>query len=66
VNELLQRIRQETGCTREPRYVSARDGDVRDSQASLARAGDLLGYRPAVELRDGLRLTIDSFRGRTS
>ena len=28
----------------------------------LARARDLLGYRPAVSLREGLRRTVESFR----
>jgi UDP-glucose 4-epimerase len=31
-----------------------RDGDVRDSLASLERAAAVLGYRPAVHLREGL------------
>jgi UDP-glucose 4-epimerase len=64
VEELHERIRQATGSDRPPRYVPPRAGDLRDSQASLERAGELLGYRPAVDLREGLRITIESF-GRT-
>jgi UDP-glucose 4-epimerase len=64
LNQLFELIRESTGARVDPRYVPPRDGDVRDSQASLERAGELLGYRPAVDLREGLRLTIESF-GRT-
>ncbi|HUR63216.1 MAG TPA: SDR family oxidoreductase [Candidatus Thermoplasmatota archaeon] len=39
-----------------------RPGDVHDSQASLERARDLLGYRPAVALPEGLRRTVAWFR----
>ena len=64
VKRLLEEIQQVTGNTQAPRYVPPRDGDLRDSQASLERAKDLLGYEPTVGLREGLRLTIESF-GRT-
>jgi nucleoside-diphosphate-sugar epimerase len=64
LNQLFALIREVTGAAVEPRYVSARDGDVRDSLASLERASELLGYQPSVSLREGLRITIESF-GRT-
>jgi nucleoside-diphosphate-sugar epimerase len=35
---------------------------VHDSQASLERARELLGYRPTVALADGLRRTVAWFR----
>ena len=64
LNQLFALIREATGASVDPRYVPARDGDVRDSLASLERASDLLGYQPTVSLREGLRITIESF-GRT-
>jgi UDP-glucose 4-epimerase len=36
------------------RHLPERAGDVRDSQAGLDRAHDLLGYSPRVTVRDGL------------
>ena len=33
----------------------AQPGDVDATAADLAKAGDLLGYQPAVELEEGLR-----------
>ena len=39
----------------------ARVGDVRDSWADIARAGEVLGWEPRVSLEDGLRLAADAF-----
>jgi nucleoside-diphosphate-sugar epimerase len=36
-------------------HAPDRAGDVRDSQAGLARAESVLGYRPAVDVREGIR-----------
>jgi nucleoside-diphosphate-sugar epimerase len=40
-------------------YKETRVGDVRDSQADIAKARTLLGYEPIVGLEDGLRQTLD-------
>jgi nucleoside-diphosphate-sugar epimerase len=62
LNEILALVAELTGATVRPRYEPARAGDVRDSVADLARARALLGFQPAVDLREGLRHTIESFR----
>jgi nucleoside-diphosphate-sugar epimerase len=54
VNDLL-------GESIEPVFTPARPGDVRDSQAAIAKAGRLLGYRPLVPVRDGLAETVRWF-----
>lgn len=41
-----------------PRYGEFRAGDVRHSQADIAKAGRLLGYVPTHNLAQGLRQTI--------
>ena len=41
-----------------PTYGPARPGDVRDSQADIAKAERLLGYRPQVGFEEGLRRTV--------
>ena len=61
VGELWESVCEIVGADPGVRRVAARAGDVRDSVADLARARDLLGYEPAVSLREGLRLTIESF-----
>jgi nucleoside-diphosphate-sugar epimerase len=60
INELVLRIRELTGATLDPTYDPPRAGDVRHSVADLARAEELLGYAPAVGLREGLEHTIKS------
>jgi len=61
LNDLWGAIRGITGVTVASRHAPARVGDVRDSVADLSRARDLLGFEPAVDLREGLRRTVESF-----
>jgi nucleoside-diphosphate-sugar epimerase len=64
VNALFELLREITGVDVEPRYVEARAGEVRHSQADISRAARELGYRPAVSLREGLELTTEYYRER--
>jgi nucleoside-diphosphate-sugar epimerase len=61
LNELLATLKTIVGSDVEPSYQEARMGDVRDSQADIAKAERLLGYRPMVTLEDGLRQTVAWF-----
>jgi len=64
VNELLatvQRLTGRKGIAAE--YAAPRLGDVRDSLADLSLAQSLLGYSPIVRLEEGLRLTIEWWKG---
>ena len=45
-----------------PEHISARPGDVRDSQADITRARALLGYEPSVSFEEGLRRTLEWYR----
>lgn len=47
----------------DPVYGPERAGDVRDSQADIAKAERLLGYRPLTAFQDGLRRTVAWARG---
>jgi nucleoside-diphosphate-sugar epimerase len=62
LNELFYAMRDVVGGTLEPSYVPARDGDVRDSQADIQKAKDILGYQPTVAFEDGLARTIEWYR----
>lgn len=62
LNAILAEIRDITGSLVAPEYGPARAGDVRDSQADLSLARELLGYEPKVGLREGLERTIASHR----
>ena len=61
INRLASLIGEmmETGA--KPVYTPSRPGDVRHSRADIRKAQQLLGYAPKVELKAGLRRTIDWF-----
>jgi UDP-glucose 4-epimerase len=58
VNDLAATIGRILDKPVERSYAEARAGDVRDSWADVARAREILGYRPAVDLEEGLRRTV--------
>lgn len=64
IGELWEHIGKLVGVETLPRYETPRLGDVRHSQASIARAREYLGYSPAVDLDEGLRRTIAYYRER--
>lgn len=47
----------------EPVYADFRPGDVRHSQADISKARDLLGYRPAYDLYQGLEKAMPWYVG---
>jgi nucleoside-diphosphate-sugar epimerase len=63
VKELLAAIRSHVpGDHPEPVFDPPRPGEVRDSQADIGLAGELLGYAPAQTFEDGVRATVEWFR----
>jgi UDP-glucose 4-epimerase len=62
VNDLAETIGRILGKPVEKRYEPPRPGDVRDSWADVGAAEQVLGYRPSVDLEEGLRRTIESLR----
>jgi UDP-glucose 4-epimerase len=62
LNETFALLRELTGYAGEPAYAAARAGDIRDSLADIRLAGELLGYRPVVDFREGLRRTVEWYR----
>jgi nucleoside-diphosphate-sugar epimerase len=58
LNDLLRVMNGIAGTTTEAIYKEERAGDVKDSQADISKAKDLLGYTPSVSLEDGLRHTL--------
>ena len=62
LNALLKTLQRLTGNTTKARHETARAGDVRDSQADIAKAERLLGYRPIIDLEEGLKRTLAWFR----
>jgi UDP-glucose 4-epimerase len=62
LNETFALLRELTGYAGEPAYAAGRAGDIRDSLADIRLAGELLGYRPVVDFREGLRRTVEWYR----
>jgi UDP-glucose 4-epimerase len=58
--DLIAAINATLGTNLEPEFHPPRAGDVRDSQASLDRIREVLGYQPTVDFEKGLRLTLES------
>jgi len=58
LNELITILKELTGRDLDPVYTDPRKGDVRHSLADISRAETLIGYKPIVDLRQGLRKTI--------
>ena len=63
LNQTFSILSDLTGYRGEPLYESPRAGDIRDSLADIRRAKELLGYRPLVDFREGLRRTVEWYRG---
>jgi len=62
LNQLFEEMRKMVGGTVSPIYAEGRKGDVRDSQADITKARDLLGYEPIVSFEEGLKKTVDWYR----
>lgn len=46
----------------EVQFGAPREGDVRFSEADINKAREALGYRPSLELEEGLRRTVEWFK----
>lgn len=57
LNQTLECLRRVTGKDLAAKYDPPREGDIRDSQADLAKARQLLGYEPTVSFEEGLERT---------
>lgn len=62
LNDTFRILRELTGYKGEPAYGPARAGDIHDSLADIRLAGELLGYQPVVDFREGLKRTVQWYR----
>jgi nucleoside-diphosphate-sugar epimerase len=62
LNQLFRVIRDLVKSDLEPVYKETRAGDVRDSQADISKARQLLGYEPTASFEDGLARTVEWYR----
>ncbi|MBI2877281.1 MAG: SDR family oxidoreductase [Candidatus Tectomicrobia bacterium] len=61
LNQLVEALSQILQRDLHRDYQAARPGDVRHSLADISRAQNILGYQPAVSLREGLTRTVEFF-----
>lgn len=61
--ELIAAINEMLGLDVQPIHQPPRVGDVRDSLADITLARALLGYEPRIDFREGLRRSIEYYRG---
>ena len=62
LNEVVRALGKISGKTLETKYEPPRDGDIRDSQADISQARELLGYEPQVSFEEGLSRTYEWYR----
>jgi UDP-glucose 4-epimerase len=64
INEIFRQLRDLTGYQRQPGHGPARKGDVYRIALESSKAERDLGWRAAVNLREGLEQTVEWFRQR--
>jgi len=62
LNELWKYITELAGIDLPAQYREERKGDVRHSLANVAKAQQLIGYKPAVTIQKGLQTTFEWYR----
>ena len=60
--ELLSAIADAAGRPADPVFGPARQGDIRDSQADISAAREMLGYEVQVPFREGIAKTVSWYR----
>jgi UDP-glucose 4-epimerase len=61
--DLVAALNRIFGTSLEPIFHDPREGDVRDSLASLTRIKEALGYEPKISFEEGLRRTVEASFG---
>jgi len=62
LNQTLELLRRISRKDLEAKYEPPREGDIRDSQADIAKAREILGYDPTVLFEEGLERTFEWYR----
>jgi len=65
LNETFQLLKKLTGYKGEVKYGPEREGDIKHSLADISRAQKGFGYEPKVNFEEGLRRTVEWYRGQS-
>ncbi|MEP7235752.1 MAG: NAD-dependent epimerase/dehydratase family protein [Ignavibacteriota bacterium] len=67
VNELFAQLSAIiSSADAKPKYAEPRKGEQKRSVCSNDKAGEILGWKPTISLKDGLAMTVDYFRANRS
>jgi UDP-glucose 4-epimerase len=64
LNETCKLLQKLTGYSGQPKHGPSREGDVKHSLADISKAEAGLGYQPKVHFEEGLRRTVEWYRGK--
>jgi nucleoside-diphosphate-sugar epimerase len=62
LNQVLKLLEKVSGKKIQAKYDPPRTGDIRDSQADISLAREVLGYRPLVQFEEGLQRTWEWYK----
>jgi nucleoside-diphosphate-sugar epimerase len=65
LNETFELLRSLTSYSGKLNYAPERGGDIKHSLANISKAETHLRYRPQVNFEEGLRRTVEWYRGRS-
>jgi UDP-glucose 4-epimerase len=63
LNETFEALKKLTGYSGKVNYGPEREGDIKHSLADISRAEKAFNYRPAIPFEEGLKHTVDWYRG---
>jgi UDP-glucose 4-epimerase len=64
LNETFKLLQGLTSYAGPPKYGPERGGDIKHSLADISKAESALGYKPQVDFEEGLRRTVEWYRGK--
>jgi nucleoside-diphosphate-sugar epimerase len=62
VNAIIDMINKIVGKNVKPTYLASRKGDVKHSLADITQAKKLIGFKPVISFKDGLKKAIEWYR----
>ncbi len=63
LNQTFEILKKLTGYSGQVKYASEREGDIKHSLADIGLATQAFGYQPKVNFEEGLRRTVEWYRG---
>jgi len=65
LNQTFELLKKMTGYSGNVKYATEREGDIKHSLADISLATKALGYEPKVNFEEGLRRTVEWYRGQS-